>query len=92
MALSDDLTGFFSDFAVSATAGGTTGDVILNQPSSIAFDGQVIFTDFVAVAKTSDFGSLVAGDSITVDSTAYTVRTNEAGLDGLTREITLQKT
>ena len=46
MALSDDLTGFFSDFAVSATAGGTTGDVILNQPSSIAFDGQVIFTDF----------------------------------------------
>ena len=56
MALSDDLTGFFSDFAVSATAGGTTGDVILNQPSSIAFDGQVIFTDFVAVAKVSDFG------------------------------------
>ena len=41
--------------------------------------------------KNSDFGYLVAGDAITVDSTAYTVRTNEAGLDGLTRQISLQK-
>jgi len=35
---------------------------------------------------------LVPGDSITVDSVAYTVRTNESGLDNLTREISLQKT
>lgn len=91
MALTDDLTGFFSDFAVSATAGDVTGDVILNQPSSIAFDGQVIFTDFVAVVKTSDFGSLVAGDAIAVNSVNYVVRDNQADLDNLTCEISLSK-
>ena len=92
MALSDDLDAFFSDFAVSATSGGTTADGILDQPSSVVAGDQVIFVDYVFHCKNSDFGTLVTGDSITVDSVAYTVRTNEAGIDNLTREISLQKT
>ena len=92
MALSDDLDAFFSDFAVSATSNGTTADGILDQPTSVVAGDQVIFVDYVFHCKNSSFGTLVPGDSITVDSVAYTVRTNEAGIDNLTREISLQKT
>ena len=35
---------------------------------------QIVSTDYQLTAKTSDFGSLIAGASITVDSVAYTVR------------------
>lgn len=83
---------FGSPFGVSATSGGTTADGILDQPTSVVAGDQVIYVDYVLHCKNSDFGTLTAGDSITVDGTAYTVRTNEAGLDGLTREISLQKT
>ena len=83
---------FGSPFGVSATSGGTTADGILDQPTSVVAGDQVIYVDYVLHCKNSDFGTLTAGDAITVDGTAYTVRTNEAGLDGLTREISLQKT
>ena len=76
MALSDDLHAFLSDFAFSATSGGTTANGILDQPTSVVAGDQVIFVDYVFHCKNSDFGTLVTGDSITVDSVAYTVRTN----------------
>jgi riboflavin synthase alpha subunit len=83
---------FGSPFGVSATSGGTTADGILDQPTSVVAGDQVLYIDYVFHCKNASFGTLKAGDSITVDGTAYTVRTNEAGLDGLTREISLQKT
>ena len=95
MSFADDLTTVFgSPFGVSCTSGGTTANGILDEPTDVLAGDQVISVGYVLHCKNSDFGSLVAGDSITVNSTgtAYTVRTNEAGLDGLTREITLQKT
>ena len=73
-------------------AGETAVDGILDQPTSVVAGDQVIFVDYVFHCKNSSFGTLVPGDSITVDSVAYTVRTNEAGIDNLTREISLQKT
>ena len=95
MALTEDATTqnvYLDDFGVSCTSGGTTAKGILEQPDQILAGDMIISTEYELITKTSDFGTLVAGDSITVNSTAYTVRTNEAGLDGLTREITLQKT
>ena len=79
-------------FGVSVSAGGTSSTGILDQPTSVIAGDQVLSISYVLHCKNSDFGTLEAGDSITVDGTAYTVRTNEAGLDGLTREISLQKT
>ena len=55
MALSEDLTACFSDFGVTATSGGTSGKVILDQPDEMVLDGQVIFRDYNAHAKVSEF-------------------------------------
>jgi hypothetical protein len=84
-------------FGVSCTAGVTTANGILDEPSSVIAGDQILYTDYVLNCMASSFGTLKAGDSITIkdvegEDIAYTVRTNEAGLDGLTREISLQKT
>ena len=82
MSFADDLTTVFgSPFGVSCTSGGTTANGILDEPTDVLAGDQVISVGYVLHCKNSDFGTLVAGDSITVNSTAYTVRTNEAGLD-----------
>ncbi len=52
----------------------------------------VLSTDYQITAKASDFGTLTAGTSITVDSVAYTVRETRLIDDGLLCEISLQKT
>jgi hypothetical protein len=92
VSFSDDLTTMLgSPFAVSATSGGTTANGLLMQPSQVALDGMVLFTDYTFRSKASDFGSLVAGASITVDGTAYTVRETRLLNDGLEVEISIQK-
>jgi hypothetical protein len=97
MALADFLTAdldvfFDNPFAVSATAGATTGKVLFDQPDQLLAGGMVLSTDYQITAKASDFGTLTANDSITVDSVAYTVRETRLMGDGLLCEITLQKT
>jgi hypothetical protein len=82
---------FDGPFGVSCTAGSTTANGILDEPSSVVAGDQVIMIDRVLHCKFSDFGTLVGGDSITVNSVNYKVRTNERGLDGLTCEISLEK-
>tara|TARA_Y100000004_G_scaffold193365_1_gene255753 strand:- start:3028 stop:3315 length:288 start_codon:yes stop_codon:yes gene_type:complete len=91
-ALADDLGVFLGDFNVSATAGSTTANVILDQPSQVLAGDMVLHTDYQITAKASDFGSLIAGASITVDSVAYTVRETRLIDDGLLCEISLQRT
>ena len=91
--LSSDLDTFFDDpFAVSATAGDTTGKVIFDQPDEVLAGGMVLSTDYQITAKASEFGSLTADDAITVNSVNYTVRQTRLIGDGLLCEITLQKT
>ena len=91
--LVDDLGVFLDDpFAVSATSGATTAKVILDQPSQVLAGDMVLSTDYQITAKTSDFGTLEAGASITVDSVAYKVRETRLIDDGLICEILLQKT
>ena len=93
MSFSDDLTTMLgSPFASSCTAGGTTANGILSEPSQVLMDGMVLFSDYQLRAKKSDFGSLIAGDAITVAGTAYTVRETRVLNDGLEVEIALQKT
>ena len=91
--LANDLAIALGDpFAVSATAGSTTANVLLDMPGEVIAGGMVLSTDYTVTAKKSDFGTLVSGDSITVDSIAYTVRENRLIGDGLMVEIALQKT
>ena len=91
--LTDDLDIFFDNpFGVSATSGATTAKVLLDQPSQVLAGDMVLTTDFQITAKTSDFGTLLAGASIEVDSVDYTVRETRLIGDGLLCEISLQKT
>ncbi len=52
---------------------------------------QIISTDYVLHCKASSYGSIATGDTVTVAGTAYTCRTNERDLDGLTCQISLSK-
>jgi hypothetical protein len=61
-------------------------------PSQILSDGMVLSTDYTLTARASNFGSLIRGNSITVDSVAYTVRETMLIDDGKFVQIALQKT
>lgn len=92
MALTEDLDIFLADFGVSCTAGATTANGILDMPSQVISDGMVLTTDYTLTARTSVFGSLIRGDSITVDGTAYTVRETMLIDDGKFVQLGIQKT
>ena len=92
MAITEDLSIFLADFGVSCTAGAVTANGILDMPSQILSDGMVLSTDYTLTAKATDFGTLIRGDSITVDSVAYTVRETMLIDDGKIVQIALQKT
>ena len=83
---------YLGDFGVTCIAGSTTGLGVLEQPDQILAGDMIISTEYELFAKTSDFGSLVATDSITVDSVAYTVRDIRKENDGTFCRISLQKT
>ena len=51
----------------------------------------IISTEYELTAKTSDFGSLLSGASITVDGTAFTVRDTKKESDGVFCRISLSK-
>ena len=91
MAITEDLDAFLADFRVSCTAGATTANGILDMPSQVISDGMVLTTDYTLTARTSKFGSLIRGDSITVDGAAYTVRETMLISDGKFVQIALQK-
>ena len=90
--ITEDLDIFLADFGVSCTAGAVTANGILDMPSQILSDGMVLSTDYTLTARASDFGTLIHGSSITVDSVAYTVRETMLIDDGKFVQIALQKT
>jgi hypothetical protein len=92
MAITEDLDIFLADFGVSCTAGAVTANGILDMPSQILSDGIVLSTDYTLTARASNFGTLIRGSSITVDSVAYTVRETMLIDDGKFVQIALQKT
>jgi hypothetical protein len=92
MAITEDLDIFLADFGVSCTAGAVTANGILDMPSQILSDGMVLSTDYTLTARTSNFGTLIRGNAITVDSVAYTVRETMLIDDGKFVQIALQKT
>ena len=74
---------YLNEFGVSCTSGGTTGLGILEQPDQILAGDMIISTEYELTAKTSDFGSLLSGASITVDGSSYTVRDVRKENDGV---------
>lgn len=92
MAFAETLDTFFDDFGVTCTAGAVTALAILDMPSQVLAGDMVLTTDYSLTAQASDFGSLKYGDSITVNSIAYTVRETRLIDDGSLVVLGLQKT
>lgn len=92
MAFAEDLNIFLEDFGVTCTSGATTALGILDMPSQVISDGMVLSTDFTLTAKATDFGALIRGAAITIDSIGYTVRETMLIDDGKFVQIGIQKT
>ena len=90
--ITEDLAIFLNDFGVSCTAGAVTALGILDMPTQVIAGDMVLSTDYTLTARFADFGGLKYGDSITVNSVAYTVRETRLIDDGAFVEIGLQKT
>ncbi len=89
--ITEGLDLFLEEFGVTCTAGAVTAKGILDMPSQVVADGMVLTTDYKVTCRTSVFGTLKYGDSITVDGASYTVRENMLIDDGKFCEIMLQK-
>ena len=74
MAFTEDLDVFLADFGQAVISGGVTYKGILEQPDEIIADGLVMTTDYELTGKTSELGSLVFDDIISVDGDNYKVR------------------
>ena len=61
-------------------------------PGEVVAGGMILTTDYSLTTRYSNFGTLSAGDAITVDGEGYTVRENRRIGDGKFAEIALQKT
>jgi len=81
MAFTEDATTlnvYLNDFGVSCTSGGTTALGVLSQPQTILAGDQIISTEYELFTLTSNFGALLSGASISVNSVNYKVREVQA--------------
>ena len=89
--LVDDSSLYLADFGVSVVAGDVTGLGILDMPSEIILDNQVITTDYTLTCEAAKFGALLYGSQLTVNGVAYTVRTANLLTDGIFVQLSLQR-
>ena len=82
MAFTEDLDVFFSDFNDTVVYNSATYKGILEQPDEIVADGVVMTTDYMLTAKTTDLGALIFDAALTVNGTAYKVRSTRKIDDG----------
>ena len=93
ISFTEDLDAFFDTpgFTVPVVQGSTTGVGYFQSPDEIIEDGLVLTTDYAVVVKTSDFSAVSRGDTMTVDSVAYTVREPMLLDDGKIMRVMLMK-
>jgi len=89
--LADDSSLYLADFGVSVVAGDVTGLGILDMPSEVILDNQVITTDYTLTCEAAKFGALLYGSQLTVNGVAYTVRTTNLLTDGIFVQLSLQR-
>lgn len=89
--LVDDPSLYLADFAVDVVAGDVTGLGILDMPSEVILDNQVITTDYTLTCEAAKFGALLYGSQLTVNGVAYTVRTANLLTDGIFVQLSLQR-
>ena len=91
MAFTEDLDVFLLDFGQAVIRDGVSYKGILEQPDEIVADGLVMTTDYELTGKTSELGSLVFDDIISVDGDNYKVRQARKIDDGKFCTVSLNK-
>ena len=91
MAFTEDLDVFFSDFNDTVVYDSATYNGILEHPDEIVADGVVMTTDYMLTAKTTDLGALIFDAALTVNGTAYKVRSTRKIDDGSLCVLSLMK-
>lgn len=88
-----DLAPFFrsTDFALSATVGVTTGEVLLDSPDLEVVGGGALSTEYAATMPADTFPTLARGDTMTIAATSYTVRHVQLLEDGRLKRAALSK-
>ena len=89
--LIDDPSIYLADFGVTIVAGAVTGLGILDMPSEILLDNQIISTDYTVTCEAAKFGGLLYGSQVTVNGAAYEVRTTVLLTDGVFVQLSLQR-
>lgn len=83
MITEQDPSTFLADFGVTVTSGAITGLGILDMPTEIIADGQVLSSEYTVLCETSKFGGLLYGDSVQIGVDLYEVRNVTKMTDGL---------
>jgi len=89
--ITEDTSLFLTDFGVNVVAGSASGLGILDMPSELIVDGQVISTEYTLTCESAKFGDLLYGSRLTVNGAAYTVRANVLISDGVFTQLSLQR-
>ena len=89
--INDPLDLFLQDFGKPVSAGAVIGLGILDMPGQVIADGMVLNTDYRLTVRTDQFGGLLYGDSVVVDSISYEVRELLPVDDGSFCEVTLTR-
>ena len=89
--LIDDPSIYLADFGVSLTAGAVSGTGILDMPSEILLDNQIISTEYTVTCEASKFGDLLYGSQVNVNGAAYEVRATVLLTDGVFVQLSLQR-
>jgi len=89
--ITEDTSLFLADFGVSVVTGTASGLGILDMPSELIVDGQVISTEYTLTCESAKFGDLLYGSKLTVNGAAYTVRANVLISDGVFTQLSLQR-
>ena len=89
--LTDDPSIYLADFGVTVTAGAVTGTGILDMPSEILLDNQIISTEYTVTCEASKFGDLLYGSQVNVNGAAFEVRATVLLTDGVFVQLSLQR-
>jgi hypothetical protein len=87
----EDVSLFFNDFAVTATSGGYTANVLFDSPENLVMNETTITADYQITYKTGDLPNLVWNSDVTVNGVAYKVNYVRMTEDGKITVATLQK-
>lgn len=92
MAFDEDLSQFFraGDFAVTATFGAASAQVIIDKPDLEIMAGRIQSTEYLMTYPHDKLAGLDQGSSITVDGVGFTVREVRATDDGKIKQAILE--